>query len=102
MWLSKWNTNNTNINLFELKFNGLCSAYANDLKLATFSGRLMQHDIDLLSGWVHENKLFLNTDKCLYLEMIAKSSPHRHCSLNYILDGNIMRKVDSFRDLVLK
>ena len=38
--------------VFKLKFNGLCSAYADDLKIASSPGPLMQLDIDLLSTWI--------------------------------------------------
>ena len=62
----------------------------------------MQIDIDLLSTWMHENKLFLNKDKCLYFEIIGKCSTTRQGSLGYELNGDTLRKADSFRDLGLE
>ena len=61
--------------LLDLKVNGFCSLFADDLKLLSVRGLPMQSDIAQVCCWMDINKMFLNIDKCLFSNCALSTPP---------------------------
>jgi hypothetical protein len=78
-----------------------CFLYADDMKL-TMQIRdvsdisLLQDDLDRLSEWCNANKLYLNVEKCKYMQFLRGKSS---CSANYTINDQILQEVTTIRDL---
>lgn len=75
--------------------------YADDLKLFTAitsvdDCALLQNDLSILHGWCTRNKLSLNVSKCNVMSYSTKLSLINY---NYMVDGSILDRPSSFRDL---
>ncbi|CAK1604457.1 unnamed protein product [Parnassius mnemosyne] len=77
-----------------------CFLYADDMKLSMQirginDSLLLQEDLDRLAGWCRENRLYLNTEKCVIICSRCKTN----LSPSYNIAGQKLQEVDSIRDL---
>jgi Reverse transcriptase (RNA-dependent DNA polymerase) len=92
----------TDINeVFESFENVRALGFADDLKLimkirSPQDCQLFQNDLDRLSAWCHNNKFNLNVAKCKYISFCRNTHPINYA---YSINGNILDKVDEFKDL---
>lgn len=75
--------------------------YADDLKIfrridSVIDADLLQSDLIRLDSWCSTNNLKLNLSKCYVIQF---SKTKREFNYNYILNENILSKVDTIRDL---
>lgn len=75
--------------------------FADDIKLfvevGTKSDTLkLQHDIDNVYKWCHDNRLYFNISKCNIITLHRTSSTIEN---NYTLNGQVITRVDEVRDL---
>ena len=76
-------------------------AYADDIKIfsrvqSLEQATVLQRCLVQISDWATENKLTLNTNKCLCVSFTRK---HQAYNFNYILNNVILTKSNSFCDL---
>lgn len=75
--------------------------FADDVKIykritSTHDSVLLQQDIDSFSRWCLNNELFLNVDKCCFMNFSRKLNP---LSAVYCIDNVPLKNVDEFDDL---
>ena len=86
--------------ILNIKFNGFCSLFADDIKLLSTRGLPMQCDIDRVHCWMNINKMLLNSDKCSVVEIrVNKLSNCFNDSFDYKLGAENIQKCQLFRDL---
>lgn len=75
--------------------------FADDIKIYAEIGSLMdtrklQVDIDNVFKWCQDNRLYFNVNKC---NVITLCRTNRTVTNDYVLDGQIVTRVDEIRDL---
>lgn len=78
-----------------------CLQFADDLKfwrtVESFSDQeLLQEDLDRLSRWCEDNKLYLNAKKCCFISFCRRPVK---IETNYSLDGQNLEYVSTVKDL---
>ncbi|CAH2095134.1 unnamed protein product [Euphydryas editha] len=78
-----------------------CLLFADDLKLVREIGDIsdhakLQHDIDKVIKWSHDNKLYFNVAKCSIMSFSRARTPQHH---PYLIEGEPLKRVTEVRDL---
>lgn len=87
--------------LVDCFINSNCLQFADDLKfwrtVESFSDReLLQEDLNRLSKWCEDNKLYLNVKKCCFISFFRKPVK---IETSYSLNGQYLEYVSSIKDL---
>ena len=78
-----------------------CLLFADDLKIfrcisSSYDCEILQFELNKLNNWCHQNKLFLNIDKCFVLTFTRKLNPILN---NYTINNYSISRTSFIKDL---